>query len=362
MFYHLLYETFGHETFFRIFKYISFRTAMAALTAFLITFLLAPWFIRLLQRKQYGQTIREDGPQSHLSKAGTPTMGGALILGSLLAATLLWSRLDSVFVWAAVLGVFLFGMIGFVDDYLNITKRSSKGLKGSVRIVIEFVLAFGLLLWLLIASPLTTDLAVPFLWNPVRDLPAWFFLPFGAAVIVGAANAVNLTDGADGLAIGPLITTTLVYLLLAYLAGNMIFAAYLNIPYIPGSGELAVFSGAIFGSCLAFLWYNTHPAQIFMGDTGSLGLGAALGILAVATKNELLLVIVGGIFVMETLSVIIQVGSFKLTGKRVFRMAPFHHSLELRGWAEQKMVVRLWIISIILAMIGLATLKLKFNV
>lgn len=362
MFYHLFYEMLAGDTALRIFKYISFRTAMATLTALLITFIFSPWFIRKLKKRQYGQTIRTDGPESHLAKEGTPTMGGGIILLSFALATLLWARLDSFIVWSCLIAALLFGLIGFFDDYMKVTQKDTKGLSGKLRIVVEFIIGTGLLYFLIQHTPVNTDLAVPFLWDPIANLPAWFYIPFGAIVIVGSANAVNLTDGADGLAMGPVMTSSLVYAILAYLSGNMVFAGYLHVPYVQSSGELTVFCGAIFGSCLAFLWYNTHPATVFMGDVGSLSLGAALGTVAVATKNELMMVIVGGLFVIEALSVIIQVASFKLTGKRVFRMAPFHHSLELRGWAEQKMVVRLWIISIILALIALSTLKLKFNI
>jgi len=245
---------------------------------------------------------------------------------------------------------------------MKVAKKNTAGLSGKIRIVVEFAIGFVMMYVLLTQTSLGSDLAIPFRWEPLPDVPYWIFIPFGAFVLVGTANAVNLTDGADGLAVGPVMTTSLVYAIFAYIAGNMVFAGYLNMPYIVASGELTVFCGAIFGSCLAFLWYNTHPASVFMGDVGSLSLGSALGVVAVSTKNELMLLIVGGVFAMETISVIIQVGSFKLTGKRVFKMAPYHHSLELRGWAEQKMVVRLWIISIILALMGLAALKLKFNI
>ncbi len=361
MFYHIFYEWFGGDVPFRVFKYISFRTAMATLSALIITFSLSPWFIRTLKRHQYGQTIRKDGLESHLAKEGTPTMGGGLILLSLLLSTFLWARLDTPFTWAMLAFAAGFGLIGLVDDYMKVSQRNTKGLAGSIKIVAEFALTFLMVFILFTQTNLTTDLAIPFIWKPIASLPAWFYLPFASVVVVGTANAVNLTDGADGLAVGPVMTSSLVYAILAYLSGNVIFAGYLNVPYVAEAGELTVFCGAIFGCCLAFLWYNAHPASVFMGDVGSLGLGASLGAVAVATKNELLMVIVGGVFVLEALSVIIQVGSFKLTGKRVFRIAPFHHSLELR-WAEQKMVVRLWIISIILALVGLSSLKLKFNI
>lgn len=362
MFYHLFYELMGEETFLRIFKYISFRTAMATLTALLITFIFSPWFIKVLKSRQYGQTIRDDGPQTHLKKQGTPTMGGGIILLSFVLSTLLWARLDTAFVWMAVGVSCFFGLIGFIDDYMKVAKKNTAGLSGKIRIVIEFIIGFVMMYVFLTQTNLGTDLSIPFVWEPISSLPAWFYIPFGAFVLVGTANAVNLTDGADGLAVGPVMTTAVVYAIFAYMAGNVVFSGYLNVPYVVSAGELTVFCGAIFGSCLAFLWYNTHPASVFMGDVGSLSLGSALGVVAVATKNELMLLVVGGIFAMETISVIIQVASFKLTGKRVFRMAPYHHSLELRGWAEQKMVVRLWIISIILALIGLAGLKMKFNI
>lgn len=362
MLYHILYQALGDATVARVFKYISFRAGMATLTAFLITIIFSPWFIRKLRDGQMKQTIRDDGPQSHLKKAGTPTMGGAIILASLIISVLLWSRLDIPQVWV-VLGVTgVFGLVGFLDDYLKVSKKDPKGFKGSYKIVIEFAAGFAALFVLMTQTSLNSDLAIPFIWSPLKDLPSWFYLPFGACVIVGTANAVNFTDGADGLAVGPLMTNAIVFSILSYLAGNAVFAHYLNVPYVPGSGELTVFCGAIFGSAMAFLWYNAHPASVFMGDVGALGLGGAVGAIAVATKNELLILVVGGLFVFETLSVIIQVASFKLIGKRVFRMAPFHHALELKGWAEQKMVVRLWIVAIVLALVALSSLKLKFNV
>ncbi len=362
MLYHLFYQTFGDDTVFRVFRYITFRSTMAALCALFFTFIVSPYVIRKLKEHQFGQVVREDGPQSHLKKQGTPTMGGVLILISLLGSTLLWARLDTIIIWVAMLVTAGFGIIGFIDDYMKITKKSSRGLRGSIKIVSQFAIAFFFVLVLLVSSDVNTDLAIPFVWDLLKNTPGWFFIPLAAIVIVGTANAVNLTDGADGLAIGPVMTTTAVYGILAYIAGNAVFAGYLNVPNIEGAGELSVFCAALLGASLAFLWYNAHPASIFMGDVGSLSIGAALGVVAVASKNELLMVIVGGVFVFEAISVILQVGSFKLTGKRIFRMAPFHHSLELRGWAEQKMVVRLWIISLILALIGLSTLKLKFNI
>ncbi len=361
MFYHLFYQAIGDATFLRVFRYITFRAAMAALFSLFFTLIVAPYIIRKLREHQFGQMVRDDGPQSHLKKQGTPTMGGVLILISLLGSTLLWARLDTMMTWVVVLLTAGFGIVGFLDDFLKISKRNTRGLRGSIKIVTQFAMAFFFVIVLLVTTGVNTDLSIPFVWNVLSNTPAWFFIPFAAIVIVGSANAVNLTDGADGLAIGPVMTTTIVYGILAYVAGNSVFAGYLHIPHIKYAGELSVFCGALLGSSLAFLWYNAHPAEIFMGDVGSLSLGAALGTVAVATKNELLLVLVGGVFVLEAVSVILQVASFKLTGKRIFRMAPYHHSLELRGWPEEKMVVRLWIISIILALLGLAALKLRFN-
>ncbi len=362
MFYHLLYGFGGDDTALRVFQYITLRTALATMTSLLITFLLAPWFIRKMQTKQYGQQIREDGPQGHFSKAGTPTMGGGLILVAVVLATLLWSRLDGWHPWMALAFFVGFGLIGFMDDWMKVSRKNSAGVSGKIRLLLEFALSGGILAVMFLHGGLSQDLTVPFAWDPILSLPLWIYIPFGALVVVGTANAINLTDGLDGLAIGPVMTTTLVYAGLAYISGNSVFAQYLNVPYVPGAGELTVFCGALFGAGLAFLWYNTFPASVFMGDLGSLSLGGALGAVAVFSKNELLMLIVGGVFVVEALSVILQVGSFKLTGKRIFRMAPFHHSLELHGWAEPKIVVRLWIVSILLALVALSTLKLKFNI
>ena len=362
MLYHILYQLFGgDETALRVFQYITVRTAGGALTALLITFLLSPVMIRDLKRRQYGQAIRDDGPQSHLSKAGTPTMGGTLILASLLCSTFLWARLDNAYTWIAMLVTGSFGVLGLWDDWMKVSKNNSKGISGKLRLGLELLITAIAALLLFTLTDFANDLQVPFVWNPITDIPLWMYVPFAAIVIAGTANAVNLTDGLDGLALGPAMATTIVFMILAYLAGNIKFAQFLNVVYVPGAGELAVFAGALFGACLAFLWYNTYPAQVFMGDVGSLTIGSALGVLAFLTKQELLMVVVGGIFVFEVISVVLQVGSFKLTGKRIFRMAPFHHSLELKGWAEPKVVVRLWIISIILAIVGLASLKLKFN-
>lgn len=344
-----------------VFRYITFRTGGAIMTALLFVFLFGPIIIDLLRLKQgRGQPIRDDGPQSHLAKRGTPTMGGLMILSGFTVATLLWANLSNPYVWV-VLGVTLaFGAIGFCDDYMKVTKSTVAGFSGRLRFALELGiagLATGALMWLSVPE-LTSALTVPFFKNIVIDLGP-FFLLLGVIVIAGAGNAVNLTDGLDGLAIVPVMIAAATFGLIAYLSGNINFARYLQIHYVPGAGELAILCGALIGAGLGFLWFNAPPAMIFMGDTGSLALGGALGTIAVATKHEFVLAIVGGLFVIETLSVIIQVVSFKLTGKRVFRMAPLHHHFEQKGWKESTVVVRFWIISVVLALIGLATLKLR---
>ncbi|HEX7074591.1 MAG TPA: phospho-N-acetylmuramoyl-pentapeptide-transferase [Hyphomicrobiaceae bacterium] len=344
-----------------VFRYITFRTGGAIMTALLFVFLFGPIIIDLLRLKQgRGQPIRDDGPQSHLAKRGTPTMGGLMILSGFTVATLLWANLSNPYVWV-VLGVTLaFGAIGFCDDYMKVTKSTVAGFSGRLRFAIELGIAgiaTGALMWLSVPE-LTSALTVPFFKNIVFDLGPFFIL-LGVIVIAGAGNAVNLTDGLDGLAIVPVMIAAATFGLIAYLSGNINFARYLQIHYVPGTGELAILCGALIGAGLGFLWFNAPPAMIFMGDTGSLALGGALGTIAVATKHEFVLAIVGGLFVIETLSVIIQVVSFKLTGKRVFRMAPLHHHFEQKGWKESTVVVRFWIISVVLALIGLATLKLR---
>ncbi|MEQ8747773.1 phospho-N-acetylmuramoyl-pentapeptide-transferase [Pyruvatibacter sp.] len=347
---------------FNVFRYITFRTGGATLTALLVAFVLGPSFIRWLKRKQKeGQPIREDGPQSHIvAKAGTPTMGGGLILISIVVATLLWADLTNGYVWV-VLGVTVgFGLVGFADDYRKVTRASHDGISGRMRLGIEFVIAF-IAIWFLmqLSSPqMSGALAVPVFKDVLLQL-GLFYIVFGGLVIVGASNAVNLTDGLDGLAIVPVMIAAASFGLIAYLIGNAVFADYLQIHFILGTGELAIICGAILGAGLGFLWFNAPPAMVFMGDTGSLALGGAIGAMAVATKHELVLVIIGGLFVVEALSVIVQVASFKLTGKRVFKMAPIHHHFEQLGWAEPTIVIRFWIIAIILAMIGLSTLKLR---
>jgi phospho-N-acetylmuramoyl-pentapeptide-transferase len=344
-----------------VFRYITFRTGGAIFTALLFVLLFGPGIIDLLRLKQgKGQPIREDGPQSHFSKKGTPTMGGLMILASVTVATLLWADLSNVYVWTVLLVTLAYGGIGFYDDYLKVTKQQSSGFGGWARLGLEMAVAAVAVYVIMSASipELSGKLALPFFKTALIDLGAAFII-VGMLVIVGAGNAVNLTDGLDGLAIVPVMIAAATFGLITYLIGNVKFAGYLQIHHVAGTGELAVICGALIGAGLGFLWFNAPPAMIFMGDTGSLALGGALGAIAVATKHEVVLAIVGGLFVLETLSVIIQVTSFKLTGKRVFRMAPLHHHYEQKGWKESTVVVRFWIIAVILALIGLATLKLR---
>ncbi|NQV19839.1 MAG: phospho-N-acetylmuramoyl-pentapeptide-transferase [Rhodospirillales bacterium] len=345
-----------------VFRYLTFRTGGAVVTSLLVVLALGEPLIGWLKVRQgNGQPIRDDGPKQHLiSKVGTPTMGGVIILLGLGVATLLWADLSNRYVWAAVLGTAGFGVVGFIDDYLKVTRRHSRGVPGAVKLVLEVAIAAAVAIWIVSVSPdpLTGKLAVPFFKNILIDL-GWFFVPFAVCVMVGASNAVNLTDGLDGLAIVPVIIAASTFAFIAYLVGNAVFADYLQLHAVPGSGELAVFCGAILGAGLGFLWFNAPPAMVFMGDTGSLALGGALGIVSIVTKHELVLAIVGGLFVLETISVIVQVASFKLTGNRIFRMAPLHHHFEQKGWAESTIVIRFWIISVILALFGLATLKLR---
>ena len=344
-----------------VFRYITFRTGGAIFTALLFVLLFGPGIIDLLRVRQgKGQPIREDGPQSHLAKRGTPTMGGLMILSGVLVSTLLWANLQNMYVWIVLIVTLTFGLIGFYDDYLKVTKQTASGFSGKLRLGVELAVA-GLATYALtlLAKPdLATTLTLPFFKNLLLELGPFFIL-LGIFVIAGAGNAVNLTDGLDGLAIVPVMIAAATFGLIAYLSGNFKFANYLQIHFIEGTGELAVVCGALIGAGLGFLWFNAPPAMIFMGDTGSLALGGALGSIAVATKHEIVLAIVGGLFVLETLSVIIQVTSYKLTGKRVFRMAPLHHHYEQKGWKESTVVVRFWIISVVLALIGLATLKLR---
>ena len=358
MLYHLLYPLRDSESLFNVVGYISFRAAIAMATALGLSILLYPSFIRWLQRKKYGQEIREDGPEGHFSKAGTPTMGGLLILAAIVVSTLLWAKLTEPRVWLTLVVAVGFCAIGFVDDWQKIAARNSKGLSGKVRLFFEFAISGAVVFAGVQYFGLATDVPVPFLKEFSIEL-GWAYVLFGAFVITGCANAVNLTDGLDGLAIGPVMTSALTFGLLAYLAGNVKFAEYLSIPHVPGAGELTVLTVTIAGAGMGFLWYNTYPASIFMGDTGSLPLGGVLGTLAVLTKNELLLAIVGGVFVAETISVILQVASFKSTGKRIFLMAPVHHHFEKKGWEEPKIIVRFWIVSILLALFALMSLKLR---
>ncbi len=347
---------------FNVFRYITFRGGMATVTAMLFVFLFGPSIIKRLRARQgKGQPIREDGPQSHIiAKAGTPTMGGLMILAGLFVSVFLWADLTNPYVQTVIFVTFGFGAIGFYDDYLKVSKQSHKGFSGKVRLAIEFLIA-GLACFYIAHSgedPFATSLTIPFVKDFLLNL-GYFFIPFAAFVIVGTGNAVNLTDGLDGLAIVPVMIAMGSFGFIAYLSGNAIFADYLQIHNVAGTGELAIICGAIIGAGLGFLWFNAPPAAIFMGDTGSLGLGGALGTIAVATKHEIVLVIIGGLFVLEALSVIIQVFSYKTTGKRVFRMAPIHHHFEQKGWTEPQVVIRFWIIAFILALIGLTTLKLR---
>lgn len=362
MLYHLLVPYADQYQFLNVFRYLTFRSGGATVTALLVCFIFGPAFIRWLKSKQAeGQPIREDGPQGHiLTKQGTPTMGGFLILIGVFSGTLLWADLSNQYVWVVLFVTGGFGLVGFIDDYQKVTSRSHKGLSGKVRLLVEFLIA-GIATWWVTqisTDPAVSSLAIPFFKDLLIDM-GWFFIPFGAFVVVGASNAVNLTDGLDGLAIVPVMIAAGSFALIAYLVGNAVFADYLQVNFVRGTGELTVFSGALIGAGLGFLWFNAPPAMIFMGDTGSLSLGGAIGAISVITKHELVLAIIGGLFVLEAVSVIVQVASFKLTGKRVFRMAPIHHHYEELGWAESTIVIRFWIIAFILALIGLSTLKLR---
>lgn len=345
-----------------VFRYITFRTAGAMMTAIVFVFLFGPAIIDALRLRQgKGQPIRADGPPNHiLTKAGTPTMGGLMILSGLLVSTLLWANLQSTYVWIVLLVTLCFGLIGLYDDYLKVIRSTHKGFSGRARLVLEFIVAGAACFFVarVGAVPFSTSLAVPFFKDVLVNL-SWFFVPFGAFVVVAAGNAVNLTDGLDGLAIVPVMIATASFGVIAYLSGNAVFADYLQIHFVAGTGELAVVCGAVIGAGLGFLWFNAPPAAIFMGDTGSLALGGMIGSIAVATKHEIVLVIVGGLFVLEAVSVILQVVSFKLTGKRVFKMAPIHHHFEQIGWTEPQIVIRFWIVSVLLALIGLSSLKIR---
>ena len=347
---------------FNVFRYITFRTGGAVVTALVFVFLFGPTIINLLRLKQgKGQPIRTDGPQSHLvTKKGTPTMGGLMILSGMLVSTLLWANLSNRYVWIVLAVTLGFGVVGFYDDSLKVTTQTHGGVSGRARLAAEVVIAGAACFALaqLGRAPFATSLVLPFFKDVVLDL-GWFFVAFGAFIMVGAGNAVNLTDGLDGLAIVPVMIAAASFGLIAYLAGNALFAEYLQIHYVPGTGELAVLCGAVIGAGLGFLWFNAPPASIFMGDTGSLALGGMLGAVAVATKHEIVLAVIGGLFVLEAVSVIVQVVSFRLTGKRVFKMAPIHHHFEQLGWTEPQIVIRFWIVAVVLALAGLSTLKLR---
>ena len=361
MIFHLLYPLRDQLSAFNVFRYITFRSALATLTALVISLGLGRFLIRKLRSLQIGQHIREEGPRSHYAKSGTPTMGGILIVVSVVIPVLLWADLSNIFVWLAAGSMVAFGLIGFVDDYRKLARRHNLGLSARAKLTWQIIVAaaIGVILVSLAENDLfTTRLSLPFLkqWTP--DL-GWFYVVFIVMVIVGAANAVNLTDGLDGLAVGSVLIAASTFAILSYVVGHAVAAGYLGIINVKGTGELTVFCAALVGACLGFLWYNCNPAEVFMGDVGSMALGGAIGTLAVLTKQEFLLVMVGGLFVLEALSVIIQVTSFRLTGRRVFRMAPLHHHFELMGWPEPKVIIRFWIIAILFALMSLSTLKLR---
>jgi phospho-N-acetylmuramoyl-pentapeptide-transferase len=358
MLYYLLYPLAKEHILFNVFKYITFRTFCALLTAMAIYFFFGLRWIEFLKKKQFGQIIRSDGPQSHLQKKNTPTMGGVLIVASLLTATLLWADLTNPFVWVAILVLVSFSAIGLMDDIKKVIHKDPLGFRGQYKIILEVLVCLAAGLYLYGDMHLDTRLHVPFFKTVTPDIGV-FYLYLTFLVVAGTANAVNLTDGLDGLVTIPAVSAFLSYAILAYAASNMVISSYLQVAEVPGAGELTVLCGAAIGALIGFLWYNTHPAEIFMGDVGALGIGSLLGAVALMTKNEILLILIGGIFVLETASVITQVVSFKLTGKRVFRMAPIHHHFELKGWQESKVIVRFWIISFILSLLALATLKLR---
>lgn len=358
MLYHLLYPLADTHIIFNVFKYITFRTIGGTLTALLISLLLGPKIINLLSEKHIGQEIREDGPKTHIKKKGTPTMGGSLILMALCISTLLWANLTNIYIWLSLLITLSYGTIGLIDDMLKLRRGSSKGLSGWTKFLLQcfFAISFGIVLYL--KKDFSPVVAIPFLKKAVFHLGVYYII-FSALVLVSTSNAVNLTDGLDGLAIGSVITTAATYIIFTYVAGHIKFSHYLNLNYIAGAGELAIFCGAMVGAGLGFLWYNTYPAQVFMGDTGSLSLGAAIGAVALFSRQELLLLIVGGVFVIESVSVIFQVFYYKWTKERIFLMAPIHHHFEIKGWEEPKVTVRFWIISIILALLAISSLKLR---
>jgi len=357
-----LFQTLGENVrAFNVFSYITLRAVLATLTALMISFIVGPAVIRKLSALKIGQSVRDDGPQSHLIKAGTPTMGGVLIIVSVAITTLLWADLSNHYVWVALATMAGFGAIGWVDDWRKVVEKNSKGLPSRWKYFWQSVIGLGVAIYLVSTAtlPEQTELIIPFLKNATLYMSAAGFVALAYFVIVGSSNAVNLTDGLDGLAILPTVMVASALAIFAYVAGNAVFSKYLGLPHIPGAGELAVFCAAMAGAGLAFLWFNAYPAEVFMGDVGALALGAALGVVAVIVRQEIILFIMCGVFVVETLSVMVQVASFKLTGKRVFRMAPIHHHYELKGWKENQVVVRFWIISMMLVLIGLASLKLR---
>ncbi|GBE03670.1 phospho-N-acetylmuramoyl-pentapeptide-transferase [bacterium BMS3Abin09] len=360
MLYKLFYSL--HEVYspFNVFRYITFRAVLATITALVITFILAPWLIAMLKKADFIQHVRDDGPKTHLKKTGTPTMGGLLIIFSVVMSVAMWGDMNNKYILIMMAAIVGFGFIGLADDYLKAIRRDSKGLRGWYKFgaQIMLALAIGVLFYSDQSDPNFSMLSIPFFKKWMIDL-GWFYIPFSILVIVGASNAVNLTDGIDGLAIGLVGIACLANGALVYISGHVGFSKYLHVLFLPGTGELTVFCGAMFGAALGFLWFNSYPAEVFMGDVGSLGIGGALGTLAVITKHEILLAVVGGIFVMETISVMIQVLSFKLTGKRVFKMAPIHHHFEEKGWHESKVIVRFWIVGIILALLSLTTFKIR---
>ena len=360
MLYDLIYSLHNWFSPLNVFRYITFRTALAVLTAMITALILGPWIINRLKKFSMTQHIRDDGPKAHLGKAGTPTMGGLLIILCILVSVFLWGDLKNIYIWTMIVALVGFGAIGFFDDYLKITGKSHKGLRAYQKFGLQIILALiiGVFLYMNPKDPYTDVLSVPFFKRWLFDLGI-FYIPFSIIVMVGSSNAVNLTDGIDGLAIGLVAIAVLANSVLVYISGHKGLAQYLQVMYLPGTGELTVFCGAMLGAALGFLWFNSYPADVFMGDVGSLSLGGALGTLAVITKHEIVLAVVGGIFVIETISVMLQVGSFKLTGKRIFKMAPIHHHFELKGWPEPKVIVRFWIIGIMLALLSLATLKVR---
>jgi len=360
MLYNLFYQLHKIITPFNVFRYITFRTALAVITAALITYFIIPPFIKWARKLGGVQNIRDDGPKNHFNKKGTPTMGGVVVSGAILISTLFWGNLKNPYLIVLMISLAGFSAIGFMDDYLKVVKKNSKGLKAREKFGFQVLLALaiGLFLYMNPGDPYTDMLSIPFFKKWLLHL-GWFYLPFSVLVIVGSSNAVNLTDGIDGLAIGLVAIAALANGILIYISGHKGLANYLHVLYLPDVGELAIFCGAMFGAALGFLWYNSFPADLFMGDVGSLGLGGALGTLAIITKEEIILAVVGGIFVVETISVVLQVASFKLTGRRIFKMAPIHHHFELKGWAEPKVIVRFWIIGIMLALLSLATFKIR---